>query len=286
MGGSGYGCHMGPNAIRKQLIPRLKKERIPYKDFGNIEVPNTCIIHNTHAKCLPEIKKVHANFKKFLSKNDLFKKNRLPVLLGGDHSFNYSFIKASAKKNKIGLIWFDAHGDFNTPAISPSGNIHGMILAALAGRGLSHSLGHKNPIIKEENICIFGVRDLDALEKSLLAKTKVTVISAQEMRKKGIEKALAKAIKTVSKKTQKIHLSFDLDFFDPIIAPGTGTPVKGGLKKTELSLFLSTLRALTKKNKTAPAPEIASIDIMELNPTKDKRQKTAKLAAKIITYLS
>jgi len=278
LGGNSYGCHKGPDAIRKQLIPKLNKGNIPYKDYGNIKVQTSCIVKDDHAKCLPEIKKTHSNFNKFLLKNSLFKKGCLPTLLGGDHSFNYPFIKASAKKNKLGLIWFDAHGDFNIPYITKSGNIHGMVLAALSGRGLNKKLRQQKPIIKDQNICIYGARDLDPEEKKLLAKTKVTVITSQEIFRKGIKKTLNKAIKAVTQNTDRIHLSFDLDMFDPSIAPGTGTPVKNGLKTRELNQLLKLLAEKTN--------QIASIDIMELNPEKDKNQKTAELAAKIITTLA
>lgn len=273
LGGSGFGCAEGPSAIRKILIPKLIKERIPFRDLGDINPPITCVMTDFHAKCLKEIKQTDNLLVKKIRSEKLFSKNikknptSLPVLLGGDHSLNYAFILEARKKHKsLGIIWFDAHADFNNPEITPSGNVHGMVLAGLAKK------------IGERNIVIFGVRDMDPQEKTRLEKSKVTVITMGEIKKEGIEKALQKAFKALSK-TKAIHLSFDLDFFDPSIAPGTGTPVKKGLSASGLKKLMQTLRE-------QKSPPVISADIMELNPLKDKYNKTARLAAQIIIGLT
>jgi len=274
LGGSEFGCQEGPAAIRKVLMPMLKKHGIPYRDIGDIEAPKLCVITDTHAKCLKEIRVADDLLGKKIRQEKLFGSTGKAsfqalflVLLGGDHSLNYAFILEARKKHKpLGLIWFDAHADFNTPEITPSGNVHGMVLAGLAKK------------IGEKNIVIFGVRDMDPEEKTRLHKSKVTVITMDEIKKKGIEKSLQKAFKALSK-TKAIHLSFDLDFFDPSIAPGTGTPVKKGLSASGLKILMQTLRKLK-------SPPIISADIMELNPLKDKYNKTARLAAQIIIGLA
>lgn len=275
LGGNIFGCHKGPDAVRRILIPKLKEKKIVFKDFGDIPVPKSCIIADSHKKCMKEIKKIHENLKNFIVKKHIFKKNNLPVLIGGDHSLNYSFIRESAANhnNRLGLIWFDAHGDFNTPQITPSGNIHGMVLSAVAGRGLNREFGNAKPVVND--ICIFGARDLDPKEKELIKEMKINLISMAEIRKKGVKESMQKAVKAVTSNSDAIHLSFDLDVFDPKIAPGTGTPVKNGLSGNDLSVIIEECRTM----------HIASVDIMELNPLKDKNQKTAKLAAEILIKL-
>ncbi len=273
LGGNVFGCQDGPFAIRKILIPKLKKNKISFRDLGDVNPPITCVITNPRAKCLDEIRQTDNLLVKKIRAEKLFSfsiKNKsatLPILLGGDHSLNYSFIlELHRKMGKIGLIWFDAHADFNTPKISPSGNVHGMVLAGLAKK------------VGETNIVIFGVRDLDPQEKTRLEKSKVTVITMEEIKKKGTEKSLKKALNALSK-TKGIHLSFDLDMFDPSIAPGTGTPVKKGLNKTDLKDLMKTLR-------TQNTPPMVSADIMELNPLNDKYGRTAGLAAEIVIGLA
>lgn len=270
LGGNVYGCAEGPDAIRKILIPKLKKQKIHVRDLGDVHPPITCVITNTRAKCLKEIKQTDNLLINKIRAEKIFSSNlktALPVLLGGDHSLNYSFILEAKKNHKqLGLIWFDAHADFNTPAITPSGNVHGMVLAGLAKK------------IGEHNIVIFGVRDLDPREKTRLQKSKVTVITMDEIKKKGIEKSLNKALKALSK-TKAIHLSFDLDLFDPSIAPGTGTPVKKGLSFSGLKILMNTLRR-------QKSPPIVSADIMELNPLKDQYNRTARLASQIVVELA
>lgn len=268
-GGNILGCDLGPRYIRKYLLPLLKKQKVEFVDKGNINVPPYCTMTDPHEKCIKEIKEIYKNLENNINKKKIFENSNFPILLGGDHSINLPFIKASAQKHKkLGLIWLDAHGDFNTPEISPSGNVHGMVLASLAG------LGPRKSIISQENICILGVRELDPQEKKLLQKTKITVITMKQIKKTGIKKALQKAIEIASNKTNGFHVSIDLDVFDPTIAPGVGTPVKGGLKKNDLQEITKILKGRPK-----------SLDVVELYPSQDKQNKTSKLAAKLIQKL-
>lgn len=278
LGGNTFGCQEGPAAIRKILLPQLKKRKIIPRDLGDISPPVTCFITDPRAKCIGEIRQTDNLLIKKIRREKVFEramkgqKSVLPVLLGGDHSLNYSFIlEAKRRLGKIGLIWFDAHADYNTPETTPSGNVHGMVLAGLARK------------IEQRNICIFGLRDTDPEEKIRLEKSRITVITIEEIRRRGVEKSLQKAVKAVSKNANGIHLSFDLDVFDPTIAPGTGTPVKKGLNSGDLRIIMDTLKNCGKA-KTCRAP-IISADIMELNPLKDKYEKTARLAAEIILGL-
>ncbi len=291
LGGNIFGCDKGPDALRKVLIPALKDKQINYRDYGNVNVPKECVITDPKEKCLPEIAKIQSNLARFIKSEKIFANNNFPVLIGGDHSLNYRFIVESAshlkkqQRKNLGLIWFDAHGDFNTPKITPSGNIHGMVLSALAGRGLNKDFNSNTKStgkIKEQNICIFGARDLDLKEKELLKKTKVHIVTITKIQKDGIKKTFEHALNQLLKHTDSLHLSFDLDVFDPTLAPGTGTPVKDGLKKKDLKIIFKILRRWQRAGKLT----IVSADIMEYNPLKDKNQKTAGLASELITSLA
>lgn len=343
------GCARGPAVIRELL--KSAEPKLNYVDLGDITVPQKCKSN----KCINEIAQIHKQATEKIRKLSLFKKtknspNPLPVLIGGDHSMNYSFIQeASAQtkkrhKSELGLIWFDAHGDFNTPETTITGNVHGMILSALAGRGIIKHLSAQNssatkskstsksaqkssivfapktneksnsttnansnqttnppPIIKEENICIFGVRDLDPKEEELLKSTKITIVTAKYIKKVGIKKALQQA---TAKLPKYLHLSFDLDVFDPRTAPGTNTPsIKGfsgkhldqimeffqqtGTSKPVLQKKLTKIPkqdtpTSAKRKNTIKTKVITSIDIMEFNPNRDRNNKTAKLAIEIL----
>lgn len=274
------GCSHGPDVIRKQLIA----SGIDFEDKGNLSETKKC----KSKKCAVEISQIHKKASKELKKLKIFNNKAtnhpsLPILIGGDHSMNFTFIEASANqikktKKEIGLIWFDAHGDFNTPQTTITGNIHGMVLSALTGRGLYPNLktDSTKQVIKEENICLFGVRDLDPKEEELLKTTKVKVITAKQIKIIGIEKALKEATKVLP---ANLHLSFDLDVFDPRTAPGTNTPVNKGFSQKHLTQILK----FFKNQKTK---KIVSADIMEFNPLRDKQSKTAEIAVKIITGLT
>ncbi len=276
MGGNRYGCEQGPRALRHALFPLLDKKSIPFEDYGNVTEPCVCGLKSSKAKCLAEIASLHNQATKFFQDNEIFKKSHFPILLGGDHSVNYPFIREAARHKKIGLIWFDAHGDFNTPDISPSGNIHGMVLAALAGHGLTHSFGDDKAIIDEANICIVGTRDVDPDESKLLKKTNVHVFSMKEIKKRGLKAVLEDAIVAAGQGTKGIHLSFDMDVFDPSIAPHVSTPVPGGLLKKDIKTI-----AHCFKNQN-----LTSLDAVEINPSKNMDEnETAELAAKLLLAL-
>ena len=282
------GCARGPAVIRALL--KSEPSPINFEDLGDLTTLKKC----KSKKCITEIAQIHKTAIEKIKKLSPFKKtktspNPLPVLIGGDHSMNFSLIREAANqtkkshKSELGLIWFDAHGDFNIPETTITGNIHGMILSALAGRGifkkLTDSKSGNKPIIKEENICIFGVRDLDPKEEELLKSTKINVITAKYIKKVGVKRALEQA---TSKLPKYLHLSFDLDVFDPRTAPGTNTPSIKGFSNKHLDQILEFFQK--PKTKTKPTV-ITSLDIMEFNPNRDKNNKTAELAVNILKNL-
>ncbi|MBF0259269.1 MAG: arginase [Desulfamplus sp.] len=196
-----------------------------------------------------------------------------PLFLGGDHSIAMGTIGGVSHHSSIGVIWIDAHGDFNTSETSPSGNVHGMPLAALTGDG-DHSLvniGRKGMKIDPENVVLIGIRDLDLKEKIRLKKSGVTVYTMRDIDEQGISAITNKALmKFVHMK--KIHISLDMDAIDPVEAPGVGTPVPGGLTYREAHLCMEII---------ADSGKLASMDLVEINPILDQANKTARLAVNL-----
>jgi arginase len=200
----------------------------------------------------------------------------MPLVLGGDHSLAIGSIAGTsnhfAKEGEpIGLIWFDAHGDANTPDTTPSGNIHGMSLAVCLGMGdhdLVH-LGGRAPKVESRHVVLIGVRDLDHGERENLKRSGVHVYTMRDLDERGMRDVLDEAIRLASDGTAGIHLSFDLDVLDPEDAPGTGTPVRGGVTYREAHLAMEIL---------SDRAHVIAIDLVEVNPVLDTRNATAILA--------
>lgn len=273
LGANIVGARYGPNRIRKYLIPLLKKKGIPFKDYGNVPVPKRTKRTDWSKKNILQIKQVCQHF---ALKRDFFRAC-LPVVLGGDHSIVFCLVKELTMGKKLGLLWFDAHGDFNTVETSPSGNVHGMVLATIHGRTLQHVFDLERALVQERNVAMIGMRDLDYWEEKLLEQSNITVFRMKEVRKHGIRKIVKKALRIATTGTEGFHLSFDVDCFDPKIAPGVSTPVKGGLSKNQVSQALRLFAASGK---------LHSLDIVEYNPRADTRDKTAKLIAGMIVEIA
>ncbi|HEX7048440.1 MAG TPA: arginase [Gammaproteobacteria bacterium] len=203
-----------------------------------------------------------------------------PLLLGGDHSQALGSIAGIArhfrKQDKdLGVLWVDAHADMNTTETSPSGNIHGMPLAALLGYGhpeLINIVGAP-PALKPEHVVIFGVRDIDRTEKEMVEKAGVRAFSMSEIDERGVSACLDEALEIVGRASGGIHLSYDLDGSDPSVAPGTGTAVPGGLNFRESHLVCE---------RAAKSGRLVSMEMVELNPTLDTENKTGKFAVWLI----
>jgi arginase len=203
--------------------------------------------------------------------------NRLPLVLGGDHSLALGSVMGAARGRKLGLIWLDAHGDFNTHETSPSGNIHGMPLAAICGYGAPNLVTLGNTMvagakIDPHNIAVIGARDIDLEERKLLRSAGVAVYSMESIDRLGINEVVHRAIETVCRGTDGIYLSLDLDGIDPMFAPGVGTPVMGGLTFREAHLAVELL-AETKR--------LVGMDLVEVNPILDRTNMTAELAVQM-----
>lgn len=200
---------------------------------------------------------------------------RLPVVLGGDHSLAMGSASGSARGRTLGLIWIDAHADYNTAETTPSGNIHGMALAALAGRGhpLLTGLAGRIPAMRPEHIALIGARDLDTLEREQLRGAGIHIYTMHELDRRGMATVVDEAASLVSKGTEGFHLSFDLDVVDPREAPGVGTPVFGGISRREAHLAMEIL---------AQTGRLRSLDMVEVNPILDERNATAELAVELV----
>src|SRR5699024_10011672 len=236
------GVDMGPSAIRYAGIEeRLEKLNYHIHDLGDIHInrPNRKATKQEELRNLDEI--VDANEKLRDKVSEQVKQHRFPLVLGGDHSIAIGTLAGlTTHYSDLGVIWYDAHGDINTPDTSPSGNIHGMPLAVSLGHGHEKLLHifKENPKIEPENVVIIGARDLDEGEKELLKKLNVTVYSMHEIDRKGMPEVVQESLQYLQERTDGIHLSFDLDGINPTEAPGVGTPVIGGLTYRESHLAL------------------------------------------------
>lgn len=281
LGAGRRGTDMGPSAIHvAQLIPRLTKighsisniSTIGSKSYEALEVKEA------NARFLPDILKICTELKANVIQN--LEEGDFPLVLGGDHSQAVGTISGLASHFKrqgkeLGIIWVDAHTDMNTPETSPSGNVHGMPLSALLGHGHPDliALNEGSPSLKPENVAIIGARDIDITERSMVEKTGVRVYTMSEIDRRGAAICFAEAIEHVSKNTDGIHLSFDLDGVDPREAPGVGTPVPGGLSLRESHLICEML---------AETERLVGMEMVELNPILDVANQTGKLAVWLI----
>lgn len=273
MGASLRGCRLGPEAIRLAgMIKRLETIGYEVKDCGDIPVKNHLGQEraDNNLNNLDIVKKANQDLYEGV-KTEL-DQGRFPLVIGGDHSLAIGTIKASLEKYpKLGVIWFDAHGDINTDQISPSGNIHGMPVATLMGLGAKELLeiGKKEAILDPSRIVYIGSRDLDWGERDMLKEHGIKVFTMHEVDYYGITKVMEESLKHLGQECDQIHVSFDMDVLDPEIAPGTGTKVPGGMGYREAHLSLE-LVAKTEK--------LVSLEIVETNPTLDHANKTAKAA--------
>lgn len=277
--GSGRrGVDMGPSAIRYAGL-RQGLEALGYQvtDHGNVEVPitETSEIGESRLKYLEPI--VHVVQRLADRVAESVAADHTPLVLGGDHSLALGSVVGAARHRKLGLIWLDTHGDFNTHETSPSGNIHGMPLAALCGYGAEAlvTLGgadRRGARLAPQNVAIVGARELDADERQLLRSSGVAVYSIEMIDRLGIPEVLQRAIEVACRGTDGIYLSLDLDVIDPMYAPGVGTPVPGGLTFREAHLAVELI---------AETRRLVGMDLVEVNPILDKINMTGELAVQL-----
>jgi len=277
LGQSRRGVDMGPSALRYAgLSQRLRKLGRAVEDSGNIIVPVRDTLPESGGMAfLPAVvqacEQIYEEGKKAVAENCI------PLFVGGDHSIAVGTVGGVTHEAPSGLLWIDAHGDFNTPEISPSGNIHGMPLAALMGLGQPElvNLGRLGPKLKPSEVVMIGVRDLDQQEKDLLKESRIGIYSMREIDERGIAEVVREALARLQH-LRRLHVSLDMDCLDPIDAPGVGTPVAGGISYREAHLLMEIL---------ADTKRVGSIDVVEINPILDERNQTAEIAAELLASL-
>ena len=280
LGQSRRGVDMGPSAVRVAgLEARLEALGHVVEDGGNVSVAiaeQKKEVH-PHAKYLKEITATCAKHAEQVIKT--LESGKVPIVLGGDHSVAAGTVAGVAEfyrrqNQKIGLIWIDAHSDINTPESSPSGNVHGMPLAAIMGLGppeLSNILNF-SPKVSPENCVLVGVRDIDAVEKENIRKAGIEVFTMRDIDERGMRTVMEEALRMAGRGTAGYHISLDMDWVDPEDAPGVGTPVRGGATYREAHLAMEII---------ADHGRMLSFEIVEVNPVIDEHNRTAELAVEL-----
>jgi arginase len=280
LGGNRRGTDMGPSALRiAGLAEQLGSLGLTVVDRGNIPapLPETKGPGDPRKRYVRDIARVCQRvYQATLASLD---EGALPIVLGGDHSLGAGSVAASAaylrrKGKPLGLLWVDTHGDMNNPATSASGNVHGMPLGALLGRGPDEisGFGGVSPAIAPRHTVLVGIRNLDDVEKEIAKASRVHVFTMKDVDRLGIAEVMERAITIASRGTGGIHVSFDLDVCDPSIAPGVGTPVKGGLDYREAHVVMEMV---------ADSGRLLALDLVEVNPTLDIRNATADLGVEL-----
>jgi arginase len=279
LGANRRGVDMGPSAIRvTNVAERLAKLGWDVVDMGDVDVPIPEVIQvgDRNRKFAEGIRKVCDDLSSWVRK--ALQEGRVPIVLGGDHSIAMGSISGvsdflAPQARKVGVIWMDAHGDMNTPWSTQSGNVHGMPLSFVLGMWGHGSDAGGAAKIAAGSSCLVGVRDIDERERKLILESGIRVFTMKEVDKHGIFKVMEDAIKVASTGTAGVHVSFDIDVVDPQVAPGVGTPKRGGLNYREAHLSMEMV---------ADTGLLLSMDMVEVNPIVDDKNSTAELASELI----
>jgi len=284
LGAGRRGVDMGPSALRIAGIgERLRELGYEVLDEGdlNIKPQEVQDIYHPQLKYLPEIARACRHLAALVYQ--VLRSGGFPLALGGDHSMSIGSVAGIARwcrqtRRRLGVLWIDAHGDLNTPETSPSGNIHGMPLAALLGKGAPELTGIAGitPKVAPEAVVLIGVRSLDPGERELIRSMGLRAYTMQDIDRRGIYAVALEALEQLHQQADHIHVSFDVDSLDPSIAQGVGTPVPGGLTYREAHLLMETI---------AEAGGVHSLDVVEVNPILDERNRSATIAAELVASL-
>jgi arginase len=274
------GVDMGPSAMRvANLNARVASLGYVVEDLGNVPVEQAEASPegDSRAKYLPQVAAACSRLAALVEQ--ALERGSVPLVLGGDHSVAVGSVSGVSRyfrgrNQRAGLIWLDAHADMNTPESSPSGNVHGMPLACILGMGppeLADLLGYR-PKIAPRNAVIVGLRDVDQLEKPHVRESGVRAFTMRDIDERGLRAVMEEAIRLASDGTAGFHLSLDMDFVDPQHAPGVGTPVRGGATYREAHLAMEML---------CDSGQMASMEVVEVNPVIDEVNRTADLAVEL-----
>ena len=281
LGASRRGVDMGPSAVRVTgLADRLRRLGHDVVDTGDVPVPipEVCAVGEARVRYRGPIAAV---CRALCDRTSAARREgRIPVVLGGDHSLSIGSVSGVARQvreagGRLGLLWFDAHGDMNTPQTSASGNIHGMPLAACLGHGPDAltRIGARFPMVDIENAALVGVRSLDDGERELIRSSGIRCFTMKDIDEHGIRAVMREAIARATDGTAGFHLSFDLDGTDPTVAPGVGTPVPGGVSYRESHTVMELV---------AETGKLLGLEMTEINPILDTANKTARTAVEFV----
>lgn len=268
---------MGPSALRyAELDTNLRSLGHEVEDIGNIEAPvRDTLPESGGLGYLPSV--VAACEQAYEFGRRAVADGYVPIFLGGDHSLSAGTVGGVTHEESCGVLWIDAHGDCNTPETSPSGNLHGMPLAALLGHGAEElvNVGRVGPKIDPSQVILIGIRDLDPQEKQFVRDSRMGVYTMHEIDERGIATVAKEALTRLSR-FSRLHISLDMDSMDPRPAPGVGTPVKGGLTYREAHLLMEIISRESL---------VGSIDVVEINPILDDRNQTSEMAVELVSSL-
>jgi arginase len=281
LGSGRRGVDMGPSALRiAGVAAALAAHGHRVFDGGDLDIKNMeeIPIGNRRARYLGEIARASGLLGKAIER--ILERKRFPLVLGGDHSIAIGTISGVASycrkhRKRLGLLWVDAHSDIHVPRTSPSGNIHGMPLAALFGLGPKEltEVGGSEPKLDPSRVALVGIRSLEDGERKHLHNLGIRVYTMSEIDRDGIHTVMSDALARVTDGTDCLHVSFDLDAVDPALAPGVGTPVKGGLDYREAHLIMELIAA---------SKRMTSMEVVEVNPILDERNRSAVLAVELL----
>lgn len=277
LGADRRGVDMGPSAIRYGgLGDQLDDLGIPCTDDGDIDVPrpeqsqrestvagDAKYLDATRAVCMELTERVRS----------IHDSGAVPLVLGGDHSIGIGTANGVADR-PTGLLWLDAHADLNTPATTPSGNVHGMVLAAILGDGVFGEVEWAHaPMIDPENVAIVGLRSVDSGERDRLRSSPIHAYTMTDIDQRGISTVIQEALDAITETTEQLAVSLDLDLLDPSEAPGVGTPVRGGASYREAHAAMEMI--------ATSETELCSLELVEVNPILDESNQTAELACEL-----
>jgi arginase len=288
LGAGRRGVDMGPSALRyAQIAETLRSLGHEVKDHGNVLVPvvetidrSSSIKSNASLRSSTEphyLEQIRSACQEAAERLQAMPAESFPICIGGDHSMAMGTVAGVTRGLRTGLIWVDAHTDFNVPEISPSGNIHGMPVAHLVGLGDERliNIGGMGAKIKAEDIVMIGIRSVDLEERELLRARGATIYTMKEVDTLGMARIAAETLEKLGA-LPRVHVSFDADAFDPSVCPGVGTPVPGGLTYREGHLLMELL---------SDSGIISSLDLVEVNPVLDLQNTTAKIMVEMAASL-
>jgi len=279
LGADRRGVDMGPSAIRYAgLASQIEALGVACTDGGDVTVPRPessdpeAGAFGDRAKYIDETRTV---CERLTDRVEAIRADgAVPLVLGGDHSIAIGTVGGIATE-PTGVLWLDAHGDFNTPETTPSGNVHGMSLAAILGRGpFADTAWARAPEVSASNVAIVGLRSLDEDERRLVADSDVTAYTMTDIDERGITAVVSDAIDAATAGVDQLHVSVDLDWLDPSEAPGVGTPVRGGATYREAHAALERVHAVANTS-------LAALELVEVNPILDEHNRTAELACEL-----